>query len=36
MILGDKFRQWANFPWLFPKKDLPTSIFSKNNFAQIP
>ena len=21
MILGAKFRSWANFPWFFPKKD---------------
>jgi hypothetical protein len=26
MILGAKFRSWANFPWFFPKKD---SLFSK-------
>jgi hypothetical protein len=31
MILGDKFRQWANFPWFFPKNDLSISIFSKND-----
>jgi hypothetical protein len=31
MILGAKFFQWANFPWGFPKKDLPISIFSKND-----
>jgi hypothetical protein len=22
MILGDKFRSWANFPWFFQKRDL--------------
>jgi hypothetical protein len=21
MILGDKFRSWANFPWFFQKRD---------------
>jgi hypothetical protein len=36
MILDVKFCQWVNFQWFFPKRDLPISIFSKNDFAQIP
>jgi hypothetical protein len=29
MILGAKFPQWDNFPWFFPKKDSPISVFLK-------